>query len=145
MTADEANDFAYEPTLNLEEAFRLLRETINACADAPSFQSVLNVCRRCRTAFAEFTGEAIAGGEDARKVLLPRMLDLLQTSRDGVSEAMLQLSNPEEWKLADGYRTHIQRRLELAERLQSHGMQGYVDEIRARLSAALSGVQTAAV
>jgi hypothetical protein len=134
VPSTETDEFTYQPTENLHEAFMLLDMAIAACVNERSFDEVLNVCRKCRTAFAEFTGEAITGGTVARAILLPRITGLLHASELAVEDAKPFILDPDKLALAEGYLRHIRRRLELAAAMKSMGLKGYLDEIRTKLA-----------
>jgi hypothetical protein len=131
----DTDQFTYEPAGGLVLSLDCLDRATQECLATPSFDNVADACRKCRTAFAEFIGEALTSGATVRNRFLPRVEDLLGRCLAAVTAALPKLSE-EERSLAHGYIRHIEDRIGLACALRTHALPGYLDEIEARLSKA---------
>jgi hypothetical protein len=131
---DETDQLTYEPAANLTAAFRAVQKANDRCRAKPSFANVADACRKCRTMFAEFIGEALTAGASVRLTMLPRVQALLEDCREVVTDAMPHITEDEESELASGYLEHIGDRIRLSTALSEHALPGYLDEIASQLS-----------
>ena len=136
----EPDPLTYEAVHDLAIALDELDCANKQCRAEPSFDNVVDACRKCRTAFAEFVRELGLAGTACDP---NRLESLLAECHAAVATALSGICKPHEIDLTRGYLRHIENRIHLARTFRIEGDIGYDREIKKLLDEAEANIAMA--